>query len=166
MATQDDNMQDPADRVEELTQAQTEPTQDFEAIGTKGGTDLGNNTTISGGSGSGGYTSGSAAGATGAGADRTGSASDTQAGYGSNPSQTQSGDGEPTGGKWGLSREQDTPDADDTQHRGEQWGLDEHGSGSQRGGQQGDQMLDDDAVDFESDMDDRAGGSSAGGTAF
>ena len=60
-------------------------------IGTNGTTDLGNNTTVSGGSGDGGDVAGSAAGATTQ-SDAAGAASGSdmaqdQPGYGSNPSQ-------------------------------------------------------------------------------
>lgn len=59
-------------------------------IGMNGTTDLGNNTTVSGGTGLGGQTSGSAAGGTDSPAD----ASQGQAGYGSNPGEAGQQQGE------------------------------------------------------------------------
>jgi len=166
MSDQTYNAQDPSDQTEQMAQAQDQTGNlgggsDFNGIGENGSTDLGNNTTISGGSGIGGDMSGSAAGATGA---ASGSDMQSQSGQHSG-SGSDSNNSEPTGGKWGLSHEQperkpSENDASDEQSRpavGSTW------DSETRTGEHG---VDDDSVQFDSDMSDGRNGSSTGGTSI
>ena len=149
MSDQTYNPQDPSDQTEQMAQAQDQTGNlgggsDFNGIGENGSTDLGNNTTISGGSGLGGDTSGSAAGATGAAAG-----ADLQQQSGTNSdSHSDADNSEPTGGKWGLSHEQPERQASDEQSKSAVGGT---WDGDTRTGEHG---VDDDSVQFDSDMGD------------
>jgi hypothetical protein len=161
MSNQTYNPQDPSDQTEQMAQAQDQTGNlgggsDFNGIGENGSTDLGNNTTISGGSGLGGDMSGSAAGATGAAAG-----ADLQQQSGTNSdSHSDANNSEPTGGKWGLSHEQPEHQRSDDDSRsavGGSWDSNQQSgqqSGQQSSDRTGQQGIDDDSVQFDSDMGD------------